>query len=283
MEKIPNTYVFDAESGAEMARLIDQDRLLSRCMGGLCPEVPDLSTVHDALDVACGPGGWVQEMAYAYPEMRVMGIDISQRMIEYAKALSQVQGLDNARFQVMDALKPLDFPDASFDLVNGRLLISFLHAGSWPVVIKELVRVLRPGGTLRLTEGDGKSITNSSAFEKFQTLMMQAFAADGRSLGPGNGHIGITPLLGRFLQDAGCQSVQEKAHVLNFSSGTEAHGRMYEDIKVGSKLVQPFMIRKDVVTQQEIDQLYGQVLAEWLSEDFRGLLYLLSVWGQKPL
>jgi len=38
-----STYVIDSESGAEMARLMYQDRLLTKGMGGLFPERADLA------------------------------------------------------------------------------------------------------------------------------------------------------------------------------------------------------------------------------------------------
>ena len=62
--KSVNVYFNDPESGAEMARLIDQDRLITRCMGGLLPERSnDFSGIHRVLDIGCGPGGWVLELA----------------------------------------------------------------------------------------------------------------------------------------------------------------------------------------------------------------------------
>ena len=81
-----NTYILDAESGTEMARLMKQDRLLTQGMGGLFPERDDVSSMHAILDIACGPGGWVLDVAYAYPKIEVVGIDISNTMIEYARA-----------------------------------------------------------------------------------------------------------------------------------------------------------------------------------------------------
>lgn len=53
-----NTYVIDAESAAEMARLMRQDQLMTAGMGGIFPEQIDLSGVQRVLDLACGPGGW---------------------------------------------------------------------------------------------------------------------------------------------------------------------------------------------------------------------------------
>src|SRR6266852_7513435 len=121
-----NTYVIDAESAAEMARLLDQDKLITEAMDGLFSERHDLSGIYDVLDIAYGPGGWAHEVAHSYPEMEVTGIDISKRMIEYARAHARVRKLDNAHFRVMDALKPLGFPDESFDLVNARTIFAFM-------------------------------------------------------------------------------------------------------------------------------------------------------------
>ena len=113
-------YFIEAENAAEMARLMHQDRLLTKSMGGLFPEQLNLSHVTTVLDVACGPGGWILDVARTYPKMEAVGIDISTTMTGYATAQARMQDLSNAKFQVMDALKPLEFPDNSF--------ISSMHA-----------------------------------------------------------------------------------------------------------------------------------------------------------
>src|SRR5438874_12617188 len=148
-----NVYFNDPENVAEMARLLGQDRLITEGMGGLFPERFDLSGIHRILDVACGPGGWALEVALKYPQIEVVGIDISQAMITYAQAQVQVQGLENASFQVMDIQKPLNFPDGSFDLVNARF-INFLPAATWPQLMQEFGRITRSGGVIRLTESE---------------------------------------------------------------------------------------------------------------------------------
>src|SRR5258708_15924982 len=126
-----NTYVNDPESGAEMLRLLDQDRTLTRCMGGLLAEQSGVEGLQDVLDIACGPGGWVQELAFAYPHIEVTGLDISKAMIEYAQMQARTQHLDNAHFFVMDATKPLDFPGGSFKLRHARTMDLF-HPPSTP-------------------------------------------------------------------------------------------------------------------------------------------------------
>src|SRR5690348_12671100 len=65
-KKEENTYILDAESAAEMARLMRQDQLVTAGMGGIFPENIDLSGIQRVIDLACGPGGWPLEVAYTY-------------------------------------------------------------------------------------------------------------------------------------------------------------------------------------------------------------------------
>ena len=277
-----NNYFIDAESATEMARLINQDRLFTENMGGLFPERNDVSSMHDILDIACGPGGWVLDVASGYPEIRVIGIDISNTMIEYAHARAWSTGLNNASFQVMDALKPFEFANDSFDMVNARSIFGFMPITEWPRLIRECVRITRPGGIVRLTEFDTYGTTNSPAVEKINEIGLRAFKLAGRSFSPDGRSLGITPMLGRFLRDAGCINIQKKAHVFDFSVGSEAHDAMYSNSQVVFKLSQPFMVKMKVATQEELDILYRQALGEIMSDDFCGVWFYLSVWGEKP-
>ncbi len=275
-----NTYVIDAESASEMARLLDQDKLITEAMDGLFSERDDLSGIYDVVDIACGLGGWVHEVAHSYPEMEVTGIDISARMVEYARAHAKVRRLDNAHFRVMNVLKPLDFPDGSIDLVNARAIFTFMPPASWPMLIQEALRILRPGGFIRLTEVE-MGFANTPAFERYCWTFNRALQLAGQSFSPNGLHPGITPMLGRFLRDAGCQHIKKKAHVIDFSTGEDAHGGFYQDLRLGFKLGQPFLVKTGVITQEEVDQLYQQALDEMQSEQFCALWYLLTVWGEK--
>src|SRR5437763_7488052 len=93
-----SVYFNDPKNVAEMARLLGQDRLITKGMGGLFSERFDLSGIHRILDIACGPGGWALEVASTYPEIKVVGVDVSQVMIAHANAQARVQALDNASF-----------------------------------------------------------------------------------------------------------------------------------------------------------------------------------------
>jgi len=116
-----------AGDAAQFAAFIDLSHTLTRAMGAPLAEQDDPSRFHQVLDLACGPGSWVIDLAHAFPHMDVAGIDASTAAINYALARAHPQRLLNASFEVMDILAPLDFSDHTFDLVNiGPVAPAFL-------------------------------------------------------------------------------------------------------------------------------------------------------------
>jgi ubiquinone/menaquinone biosynthesis C-methylase UbiE len=106
------------------------------------------------LDVACGTGGTALLAAAAVTSAaassvegagRVVGIDLSGRMVDAAQRRAEESGVSNATFVRMDA-ESLDLPDASFDVVLCALGLMYMPdpAGA----LREMRRVLRAGGRL---------------------------------------------------------------------------------------------------------------------------------------
>jgi ubiquinone/menaquinone biosynthesis C-methylase UbiE len=282
-EKNPeNKYILDSESAAEMARLLDQGRLVTETMGGLFPDDFDLSNIHDILDIACGPGEWVHEVAHTYPRTNVTGIDISNRMIDYANAHAQVRHLHNAHFEVRDALQLQDLPEASFDFINARALVFFMQPATWPTLVQQCMRLLRPGGIIRLTEAEW-GICNKLAFEDYAGKINMALRKANMSLSPTGLHMGTTAMIARYLKDAGYQDIQRAAYVIDYSAGENAHSGYMQDFKIAFKAIQPFLVKVGVVSSLEAaEEQYQQVLAEMEAPDFCSISYLLSAWGEKP-
>lgn len=278
---IERAYVVDAESAAEMARLMSQERFITQGMGGIFPEKPDLSRTERILDLACGPGGWVLETAFHYTDMEVVGVDISERMVAYANAQARVQHLRNARFQVMNILQPLDFPDASFDLVNARLIVGFMRREMWPMVLKECMRILRPGGMLRITDFE-PDYSNKVYFGRALSMLLRAMARGGIAFAPEGWRIGIIPALPGLFRSAGLQKIGQMAHLVEFSTGTEAHESFYHNTATGYQLVGPFIEKTGVATAAEWQDTYKRGLTEMFEEDFRAAWTFLTVWGYTP-
>ena len=265
-----STYAIDAENAAEMARLMSQDRLLTKVMGGLFPPGSDPSTMQEVLDIATGPGGWVLDVASAYPDISVTGIDISQLMIAYAQSQAQVRAVAHAHFRIMNVLEPLQFSDNTFDFVNIRFISAFMPVTAWPVLVQECLRILKPGGILHLTDFE-LPLSNSPSFERLMALANLSFHLSHLSFSPDGRNVGITYMLGKFLRDAHFVDVRHRAYAIEFSKGTEDHTEMYQNWMVASKLVQPYMVKLGLGTQEELERLYQQMLTEMTADDFCAL------------
>ena len=96
------------------------------------------------LDVGCGTGYFTRLLARGEAEAHVTGVDLEQPFIDYARKRNEAERLPVAYAQA-DALT-LPFEDASFDIVASH---TFLTVVDSPVkALREMLRVLRPGGTL---------------------------------------------------------------------------------------------------------------------------------------
>ncbi|KAG0739696.1 hypothetical protein G6F16_003602 [Rhizopus arrhizus] len=54
----------------------------------------------------------------------------------------------------MDYVQGLSYADNTFDFVHIRFLVLALREDQWPMTIKELARVTKPGGMIQMTELD---------------------------------------------------------------------------------------------------------------------------------
>lgn len=275
-----NTYVFDPESIAEMGRLIDQDRMVTTAMGGPLAGLEE-SSFQNVIDLACGPGGWVLDIAFEYPATEVCGVDISRGMIEYANARASSQGIKNASFGVMDITQPLDFADASFDLVNARFIFSVLKKDAWPAFLAECTRILRPGGILRLTEPLDPGETTSPAFNQLASLLLQAmhrvgygFSTDGRTFA-------MAPKLMQTLHEMDYQHLRNFMSVQNYSEYMPTWADFLHNNEIAYQQMLPMLIKMGLISQQEGESLYTQMRIEMRGQDFAAMAYMITMLGTK--
>ncbi len=131
----------------------------------LVPEEVDLTNVWSVLDVACGSGQWVRDMATWLPGTTVVGLDRQQEVIEQARHLSDIWRLDSTSFLVGDIFHMDAIADNSFDLVHARFLAPSVAPQQWPALLHECLRVCRSDGTLVWTEASFPT-TNSFACQQ---------------------------------------------------------------------------------------------------------------------
>src|SRR3954462_3512306 len=108
-----------------------------------------LATGSSVLDVGCGSGASALPPAIRVgPQGRVIGIDLAERLLAIARSKRAAQNLQNLEFQRAD-MTVLGYPDASFDAVVSVFSIFFVS--DMVSQVRELWRVLRPGGKLAIT------------------------------------------------------------------------------------------------------------------------------------
>ncbi len=278
-----NTYMLNPEDPAETARLIDLDRTVTQEMGGPLVGVPDLPGGAQVLDVGCGPGGWVLDVAFERPDIEVAGVDRSNILVEYAYARARTQKLSNASFGVMDITRPLDFSDNSFDLVNARFLTASLSRDAWLPLLKECRRILRPSGLVRLTEPVDAGVTNSPAFERFQVLIAQAarqlgygFSVDGRTFA-------LSYMLPRLLRQTGYHEISVQAYAQEISyESLAAWTDFFHNARIAYALGQSVLTTQDLITQKAIEELYQQMLIQRQQHEVCGMWHWISVLARKP-
>ena len=107
------------------------------------------------LDVGCGAGDDVRALgALVGSTGLVTGIDSSATMIAEAQRRAEGHGLP-VEFRVGD-IYALDYPDASVDGCRADRV--FQHLEDRPAALAELVRVLRPGGCVVVTDPDWETL-----------------------------------------------------------------------------------------------------------------------------
>ncbi|MGW4356034.1 class I SAM-dependent methyltransferase [Nocardia sp. NPDC004582] len=101
-----------------------------------------------AIDIGCGPGRLANELArQAGPHGRVVGVDPSAPMVEYATA----HAAPNCVFE-LGAAQSLTYPDAAFDVATCTFAMHHIAEADRITALEGCFRVLRPGGRLLLAD-----------------------------------------------------------------------------------------------------------------------------------
>lgn len=127
---------------------------ITKHMGGLkaTRELIELCHIEEGkyvLDVGCGIGITPCDIAGKHG-CRVVGVDISERMVDRSNERAKRKGVENrVEFRVADA-QNLPFEDAIFDAVIGESVTAFVE--NKQKAVSEYVRVTKPGGYVGLNE-----------------------------------------------------------------------------------------------------------------------------------
>ncbi|MEZ5264099.1 MAG: methyltransferase domain-containing protein [Acidimicrobiales bacterium] len=112
--------------------------------------LPQLRTGQRLLDVGCGPGSITVDLAGLIDPGEVVGIDAAAGVLEQARPW-RPSAVANVRFEQADCYA-LPFDDATFDVAYAHQVLQ--HVARPLDALREMWRVLRPGGLLAVRDAD---------------------------------------------------------------------------------------------------------------------------------
>jgi len=136
IERIPGVLASSYDKATRM--------VIDEYYGQVAEEIVSVFKSGVILDLGTGPGYLPIEIVRRTPDINIIGVDLSRKLIQLAQANATKAGLSHRlRFEVGNSAE-LHFDNASFDMVISTVM---LHSLKNPVaVLKEIYRVLKKGG-----------------------------------------------------------------------------------------------------------------------------------------
>ncbi|KAG0969140.1 hypothetical protein G6F29_014253 [Rhizopus arrhizus] len=104
-------------------------------------------------------------MTQDYPNCTYHGCDIVDVTNKNLK-------IDQFTFNFGNVIQGLPYEDNTFDFVQMRLFTAALRKEEWPIALKEIIRLTKPGGMIQLMEPDFRSILYALPKDRIFTLLI---------------------------------------------------------------------------------------------------------------
>ncbi len=112
------------------------------------------------LDLGCGPGSFLWTVQKAHPGIHAVGADVASDQLIFAReTLAKESGAKNIEFvQISETQQQLPFESGSFDVVSMIELVEHIHPYFAHSILRDVQRVLKPGGRLLITTPNYRSL-----------------------------------------------------------------------------------------------------------------------------
>jgi SAM-dependent methyltransferase len=253
----------------EMSRMEVEHEALRQALGGnyrapVCqPE--------RILDVGSGSGRWVLDLAEAFPEAHVVGLDLV--LPSPGDDIAQREAPPNFTFIRANVLEDLHFGDEGFDFVHMRQMAGAVPAAHWQAVAYELVRVTRPGGWVELA-GAGMPVAAGQALSALHQWTANFAMQRGIDLT-------ISGRLAPHLTRAGVTgAITHVAHLPLGQHGGHIGALLATNYLAGIEGLRGAIVDRGLATEDEFDETLMRARIEL--DTSAHTLPWYSVYGQRP-
>jgi SAM-dependent methyltransferase len=226
------------------------------------------------LDCGCGPGTITAGVAAAVAPGRVDAVDIEPSQVERARAYAANAGLTNVAVSQAN-VNSLPFPDETFDAVLAHAVLQ--HVRSPLEALREMSRVLKPGGVIGLRDDDqGSLLLTPDSPDVLRLIDLSNRVAQ---------RLGFNPYLGRrhreLLRKAGLVDVRVTAACQ--CDGTSAETELRALVAVESlERATDQMTALGLATPDELRVLREAVIAWGRHPDAISIITWCEAVGRKP-
>lgn len=221
------------------------------------------------LDLGCGPGGITHLLSDRVGMTgRVVGLDADPVFLDHARRNAPA----NVAFVEGNAYDAA-LPDGSFDLVHLRFVAS--TAGDPARLLREAIRLARPGGTVALEEPDMATLNcypAHPAWAQLRAALEGAFAAVGSNINLGR-------QLFALARTAGLLDVQYRPFVV----GVRSTDPMVDYLPATVESLRGTIIAHGLMTAEALDAALAACRAHLADPGTIFTMYTVAqVWGRTP-
>jgi len=261
-----------AGGAAELERLRLQARVWEPETEAMLDRI-GVSPGDHCIDLGCGAVGILGPLSRRVgPSGRVVGADLDPKLLAGAREFVKDARLSNVEILEVDAYRT-GLPVQAFDLVHVRFV--FAPVGRDDELLREMLRLVRPGGVIAIQEPDAASWTclpPRPSWDRLKEVILAAFARAGGDFNAGR-------RLYAMLRTAGLKDVSLRAAVQALPGG---HPYLRLPVQFATSL-RARIVDASLMSPSELDNVVSECERIASDPETCGLSFtVVQAWGRVP-
>lgn len=256
-------------------------RYMQHIMGNrLIPAPISMHHMRTVLDIGCGAGDWLIDLACHYPGIQMYGLDINHETLKQARERCLYNHLTNIRWRQIDTVQDVPLPNSYVDLIHLRRCHYWIAPQRWRAFFAACTRLLKPEGWISVADIEVVELS-SPAFVTLQSALWHTLKRLNHCMDPTGITYGNLPRLPGMLHASSFDQVSYELHAIDLGFMSGLSGQYF----LSNALQNLYSTRDIIIAQGELsadtfDALFSQLQADLQDPYLCGWGYLISAWGR---